>query len=102
MEFKVGGVETSRGGPKGGPLHSFEARYLDIVEQSRIVYAYNLLVDDTKLSSSLASIEVTSVGPGTLLVMTEHGAYYDGHEDPRLREDGTRQLLDALARYLEK
>ena len=34
--------------------------------------------------------------------MTEMGAYYDGHEDPSMREHGTRALMDQLARTLEK
>src|SRR5438105_2775664 len=62
LEFKVGGVETSKGGPKGGPTHAFEARYLDIIEEARIVYAYNLFVGDVKLSSSMASIELVVDG----------------------------------------
>jgi uncharacterized protein YndB with AHSA1/START domain len=102
MDFSVGGVETSKGGPKDGPKHYFEARYLDIVNESRIVYAYNMFVGDTKLSSSLASITFTGDAKGTVLTMTEHGAYYDGHEDPRMREEGTAALMDQLVKAMEK
>ncbi|HEY4222750.1 MAG TPA: SRPBCC family protein [Myxococcota bacterium] len=102
MEFKVGGSETSKGGPKGGPVHYFEARYLDIISESRIVYAYNMFVDDTKLSSSLASITFAVEGKTTVVTMTEHGAYYDGHEDPRQREEGTRYLMAELQQAMEK
>jgi hypothetical protein len=34
--------------------------------------------------------------------MTEHGAFFDGIEDPALREQGTNWLLDALGAALEK
>jgi hypothetical protein len=31
FDFRVGGRELNSGGPKGGPLHSFECIYQDIV-----------------------------------------------------------------------
>jgi uncharacterized protein YndB with AHSA1/START domain len=40
LDFRVGGVETNQGRPPGGQLHRFEARYQDIVDNERIVYAY--------------------------------------------------------------
>ena len=42
LDFRLGGREISRGGPPGGPVHSYEARYHDIVPEQRIVYAYDL------------------------------------------------------------
>jgi uncharacterized protein YndB with AHSA1/START domain len=36
LDFKVGGRERVRGGPKGGPIHSFDARFQDIVPNQRI------------------------------------------------------------------
>ena len=102
MDFRVGGRETSRGGPKGGPVHHFDARYMDIVPDRRIVFAYDMYVDDTKLSVSLTTIQVQPAGEGTRLTFTEQGAFLDGHEDPSLREEGTRGLLDALGRALAR
>jgi uncharacterized protein YndB with AHSA1/START domain len=100
MDFRVGGRETNRGGPKGGPVHHFDARYMDIVPDRRIVFAYDLYVDDVKLSVSLTTIQLQPAGKGTRLTFTEQGAFLDGHEDPSLREEGTRGLLEALARAL--
>ena len=40
MDFRVGGKEVNRGGPKGGPVHTFNAIYQDIVPEQRIVYSY--------------------------------------------------------------
>ena len=39
MDFRVGGRETSVGGPKEGPTHAFDAIYQDIVENERIVFS---------------------------------------------------------------
>jgi uncharacterized protein YndB with AHSA1/START domain len=101
MDFRVGGVETNQGRPPGGQLHRFEARYQDIVPNERIVYCYDLYFDDTRISVSLATIELASVETGTRMIFTEHGAFLDGIEDPAERENGTKLMLDGLAAALE-
>ena len=32
---------------------------------------------------------------------TEHGIHLDGHDSPEGREEGTRQIIETLATYLE-
>jgi uncharacterized protein YndB with AHSA1/START domain len=100
VDFRIGGHEMNRGGPKDGPAHSFEARYYDIVPDERIVYAYDMLLGDERISVSLATIELAPAGEGTRLTLTEQGAYLDDFDDPKLRETGTRDLLEALGAYL--
>jgi uncharacterized protein YndB with AHSA1/START domain len=100
MDFRVGGRETSRGGPKGGPIHAFDALYYDIVPNERIVFAYDMHLDDLRISVSLATIELKPDGAGTRLVYTEQGAFLDGFDDPAGREHGTGELLDQLGRVL--
>ena len=102
MDFRVGGRETSRGGPKGGPVHAFEARYYDIVPNERIVFAYEMHLDQTKISVSLATVDLKPAGKGTKLTFTEQGAFLDGWDDPAGREHGTRELLEALGAFLER
>lgn len=99
VDFRVGGREVSEA-VFDGTTHRFEAVYFEIVEQSRIVYAYDLYVAGVKLSTSLTTIELQVEDAATRLVFTEHGAFYDGHEDPSLRRDGTEQLLETLAAAL--
>jgi uncharacterized protein YndB with AHSA1/START domain len=100
VDFRIGGRETNRGGPKEGPMHSFDALYYDIVPDERIVYSYEMHLDDKRISVSLATIELAPAGDGTRLVLTEQGAYLDDFDDPSLRETGTGDLLDALGAYL--
>jgi hypothetical protein len=38
---------------------------------------------------------------GTRLVLTEQGAFLDGHEQPAWREHGTADQLEALAAQLK-
>lgn len=100
FEFRVGGREYSSGGPPGGPVFTFDACYQDIVEEQRIVYSYTLDADDTRISVSLTTVEFIPVEGGTKLVFTEQGAFLDGHDTPEIREQGTKEMLDALGKSL--
>ncbi len=102
MDIRVGGREVSRGGPKGGPVHTFEALYQDIVPDERIIYSYDMHLDEVRISVSLATIELRPEGKGTRLILTEQGVYLDGHDYPAAREEGTGGLMDALGRELAR
>src|SRR2546429_523910 len=102
LDFRVGGREISRGGPKGGPVHAFDGRYHDIVPDQRIVYTYDMHLDDTRISVSLATVELKPAGTGMRLTFTEQGAFLDGHDTPAQREQGTGALLDALGAELRR
>ena len=101
MDFRVGGREVNKGGPKGGPMHSFHARYYDIVPNERIVYAYEMYMDDMRISVSVATFELKADGARTKLKLTEQGVYLDGFDNGAQREKGTRELLDALGESLK-
>lgn len=100
FDFRVGGRERSSGGPKGGIVHKFEARYYDIVPNERIIYAYDMHLDDKRISVSLATIELKPAGSGTRLILTEQGVFLDGYDDAGSRERGTQWLLDKLGESL--
>jgi uncharacterized protein YndB with AHSA1/START domain len=98
LDFQVGGRERLVGAWSGGPFgrSTFEGRYWDIVPDRRIVYSYDMHLDDRRISVSLATVELVPDGPGTRLILTEQGAFLDGLDDPAGREAGTRALLDSL------
>jgi uncharacterized protein YndB with AHSA1/START domain len=100
LEFRVGGREVNLGGPPGGPVYTYDACYQDIVPGRRIVYTYNMLLEQTRISVSLTTVEFESMGSGTKLIFTEHGAFLDGHDTPATREHGTGELLEALGAQL--
>ena len=101
MDFRIGGIETSVGGPPGGAVHAFRAIYQDIVPNERIVYSYDLTLDDVRISVSLASFELAQDGDHTVLKLTEMGAYLDGFQDGNdIRRQGTAVLLDQLGAHL--
>jgi uncharacterized protein YndB with AHSA1/START domain len=102
LDFRVGGRERAGGGPPGGPVHTYDARYQDIVPNERIIISYDMHLDDKRISVSLATVELKPKGSGTRLVFTEQGAFLDGFDDPGQREKGTLDLLDALGAELER
>ncbi len=100
LDFRVGGGELNSGGPAGSPVHTFRSHYHDIVAEERIVFAYDLSVDDRLMSTSLTTVELFPAEGGTRLLFTEQGAFFDGLDDPAEREHGTGKLLDALGAHL--
>ena len=100
LDFRVGGRELNRGGPKGGPVYTYSARYQDIVADERIIYTYSMHLDQALLSVSVATVELHLEGAGTRLVLTEQGAYLDGRDSPDQRQQGAGGLLDALGAEL--
>lgn len=58
-------------------------------------------LNETRISVSLATTEIKASGAGAKLIYTEQGVYLDGYDDAGSREQGTRGLLDNLARHLE-
>jgi uncharacterized protein YndB with AHSA1/START domain len=88
--------------PGDGPSFTYAAVYQDIVPDSRIVYSYEMTMDGRRISVSVATLEFLADGDGTRFLLTEQGAYLDGLDNSAQREQGTRELLEALATYLEK
>lgn len=99
-DFRVGGHERLRGRWPSGTVSDFNAWYHDIVEGERIVYAYTMHIDGRQISVSLGTMEIAPDGDGARLVYTEQGVFLDGLDTARQREEGTRELLDALGRSL--
>ncbi|MBV8062537.1 MAG: SRPBCC family protein [Nevskia sp.] len=99
LDFRVGGQEVLSG-QMGEKAHHFHAVYHDIVQDRRIVYSYHMLLGDTPISVSLATVQIEPEGTGTRLRFTEQCAFLDDFDDGGGREEGTRQLLDRLGNWL--
>ena len=99
-DFRVGGNAVEDGQWRGGPTSRFVSTYTDIIDQQRIVFTYDMWVDDRHISTSLTTIAVEPDGDGTRLTYTEQGVHLDGLDTVEGREEGTRGLLDNLASFL--
>jgi len=102
FDFREGGEERLAGRWSTGRVSDFRARYLDILPGERIVYVYEMWIDGTKISASLATLQFQPAAGGTRLTVTEQGAFLDGYDDAGSREHGTGELLDQLAIALDK
>jgi len=100
LDFRVGGRELHEGIDPRGNHYTFRAIYQDIVEPERIVYTYEMLLGETRISVSIATVELRPDGAGTLLVFTEQAAFLDGGDTPAQRQHGMGSLLEALGRAL--
>jgi uncharacterized protein YndB with AHSA1/START domain len=101
LDFREGGREWIRG-EGGGDVYTYEARYEDIVDNERIVYSYYMLRGEVRMSVSVTSVEFTDEDGRTKLVLTEHGMYLDGQDQPALRFEGISGQLDALGPWLAR
>ena len=83
------------------PHRLFRSRFHEIVDDERIIFAYDLEHDHRLISVSLTTIEFFAAGDGgTRLRFTEQGAFFDGPHAAAEREHGTGELLDAFERFL--
>ena len=99
LDFRPGGREHFSAKFEGS-VYDFDSTYYDIVENERIVWAYDMHVDGRRMSVSIGTVEIAGVPGGTRLVMTEQGAYLDGLDTNEQRRAGTEQFLDDLGRHL--
>ena len=104
MDFRVGGGEhcsfRATEGPVKGSVFTNETTYQDIVPNRRIVLAYTMAMGDKRISASLSTVEFVPSGKATQLVFTEQGAFFEGADGPKMREQGYRELLEQLAKEL--
>lgn len=101
-DFRVGGHAVEEGQWHGGPRSRFESTYTDIIDQCRIVFTYDMWVDEQHMSTSLTTIAVEPDGEATRLTYTEQGVHFDGLDSVEGREEGTRGLLDGLGTFLTR
>jgi uncharacterized protein YndB with AHSA1/START domain len=100
MDVRVGGRERLRGRWDGGVISTFDAVYHDVLPNERLIYSYDMYLNDRKISVSLATMQLKDSGGRTTLRVTEQGAFLDGYDDAGSREHGTGYLLDALGASL--
>ena len=101
MDVRAGGRERLKGRWEGGVVSTFDAIYHDVIPNERLVYSYEMHLDDKKISVSLATLQLKGTDGKTTLMVTEQGAFLDGYDDAGSREQGTAHLLDALGASLK-
>ncbi|WP_280236338.1 SRPBCC domain-containing protein [Nocardia cyriacigeorgica] len=100
LDFRVGGREINEGTFEKKLTSRFVATYTDIIDNERLVYTYDMWINGDHISTSVATWEFEPTTAGTKLTLVEFGAHLDGFDTGAQREEGTRELVDTLARYL--
>ncbi|MGD0851926.1 MAG: SRPBCC family protein [Acidimicrobiales bacterium] len=101
FDFRIGGRERFEFVEEDGRKMLYDALYYDIVPNRRIVYSYEMYADGSRISVSVASIEMLEAAAATTLIWTEQGAFLDGLDTSELREGGTSWMIDNMAEYFD-
>ncbi|WP_220151359.1 SRPBCC family protein [Thalassospira profundimaris] len=102
MDVRPGGRERLKGRWVSNVVSTFDATYYDVIENERLVYCYEMHLDDHKISVSIATLQLQAIGKKTRLMLTEQGAFLDGYDDAGSREHGTNELFDKLGTVLSQ
>lgn len=100
LDFRSGGAEVNRIVDAEGIEHLFQALYLDIVPEARLIYAYAMALGEKRISTSQVTLVFRAEGQGSAFTYTEQIAFLDGHQRPEDRISGTAQGFDVLGRHL--
>jgi len=101
-DFREGGLDHFRCGPKTSPNIHGVTQYLDIVPDRRVISSETLVVDGRRLCVSLTTLEVTPDGSKTRFKNTTQLASFIGEDMVKGFTTGTNASLDGLVRYFQK
>ncbi len=93
QNFVVGGLETVTGFDGEGRALTYEARYAEIVPNERILTTSTLHTEDRLSTVSVTSVEFRAEDANTSVVLTEHGIYLPGQEQPEWRRTRNRAAI---------
>ena len=94
------GNDEYRCGSKDDPSIHGKTQYLEIVENSRIVFSETLTMNGQKLSASFTTVELSSVDSMTILKQTTHVASFIGTSMIDGFKQGNNASLDNLVKYV--
>lgn len=101
LDFRIGGRETNRVASTDGVVHAYQANYLDIVSNERIIYAFDMMLDRARISVSLATVVFAPEPQGTKMLFTEQVVFLDGYGDNGSRLMGTEIGFERLRLEVE-
>ena len=101
LDFRTGGSESNRVASGDGVVHAYQARYIDVVPNERFIYAFDMMLDDVRISVSLATVNFMPTFNGTKMIFTEQVVFLDGYSDNGSRLMGTEIGFDNLRLYVE-
>jgi uncharacterized protein YndB with AHSA1/START domain len=102
LDFRAGGSEQARFRGKNGLTFTNRTIFQDILPNRHIVFVYTMSMGEKRISSSQATVEFLPKEKGTTLIFTEQGAFLEGADGPKMRQEGWNLLLESLAKELAR
>lgn len=99
-DFREGGRDVFRCGPKGDPKFHGKTAYLLIVPNERVVSSETLDAEGRHLAVALTTLDFEADGQGTNLKVTLQMISFVGAGMVEGYESGNRSALENLARHL--
>ena len=100
LDAHPGGTERLVADVDGTEM-TFEATYLDVVEDRRLVFTSALRADGRLSTVAVDTVALDDDGRGgTALTLVQQATFLDGMEEPEWRRAGIRSQLDALLAVL--
>lgn len=101
LDVREGGSEILHGRfERAAPFETlFSARYHQVLPQARLVYMYDMFLNGSHHSTSLATVEFIAEGSGTVQRFHEQVAFLDGtraSDGVPARERGTADHLNRI------
>jgi uncharacterized protein YndB with AHSA1/START domain len=101
-DFREGGQDHFRCGPKATPNIHGVTHYWDIVPDRRVISSETLVVDGRRLCVSLTTLELISDGSKTKLKNTTQLTSFVGEDMVNGYTTGTNASLDGLVRFFQE
>jgi uncharacterized protein YndB with AHSA1/START domain len=99
-DFRAGGQDVFRCGPKGDLRFRGETRYLVIVSNACVVSSETVDMEGQRLAVSLATLDFEAAENGTKLTVTVQMVSFAGSGMIEGTEYGYKSALDNLSRHL--
>jgi len=99
-DFRLGGKDVFRCGPKGNPKFGGETRYLNIVTNALVVSSETVDVKGQRLAVALTTLDFEPTEEGTNLTVTIQIVSFAGPDIIHGYESGNKSALKNLSLYL--
>jgi uncharacterized protein YndB with AHSA1/START domain len=99
-DFRVGGKDVFRCGPKGDPKFRGETRYLHIVANAQVVSSETVEMDGQRLAVALTTFDFEPTDCGSHLTVTVQVVSFGGPDMIHGYEFGNKSALNNLSHYL--
>jgi uncharacterized protein YndB with AHSA1/START domain len=101
-DFRIGGKDMFRCGPKEDPKFRGETRYLEIVPNARVVSSETVDMEGQRLAVALTTLDFEPTEDGTNLTVTVQMFSFVGPDVIQGYESGHKSALKNLSLHLSK